>query len=356
MKTINLIVLILGFVLSMAPVSRDNFFQVISSEPHHLEALLPHVETVYKNGRLWVVRLKPSITAIAHQYVRPLNGNEKSYLVHSKISFRKSFNTNNEIESLILKVDREAIRKDVEELSSYQTRYAGSKDNQLAVEAAGHRLTSMGYEVQEICYRSGVCSLVADKKGYVSPDKVILVMGHIDSVGASYAGADDNGSGTAVLLEMARVLKDYNNKKTIRFFITNGEELGLLGAKHYAKLLASENKIKEIDLAINMDMVGYNANGVVELETSPKFEGLAKWFATLAEQYTTLKTKITLGAWGSDHVPFLDKGVPTLLTIENWDTKTPCYHMACDKPDTLNYDYAAEIGKLNISAVLTQDL
>jgi Zn-dependent M28 family amino/carboxypeptidase len=206
------------------------------------------------------------------------------------------------------------------------------------------------------CYRPEACSVIADKVGSEFPQQVILIMGHFDSVGKDFAGADDNASGVAVMMEMARVLQNYPNKKTIRFFATNGEESGLLGAQHYANLLASSGEIKNLVLAINMDMVGYNANGIVELETDSQYENLATWFASLTAQYTSLKSKITLGAWGSDHVPFIKKNVPTLLTIEDWSTKTPCYHTSCDKPDTLNYTYAGEIGKLNVAATITKDL
>lgn len=104
-----------------------------------------------------------------------------------------------------------------------------------------------------------------------------------------------------------------------------------------------------------MDMVGYNSNGVVELETEPEFEEMAKWYASLSFQYTKLKPKITLGAWGSDHVPFLKRRVSSILTIEDWSTKIPCYHQSCDTPETLNYDYAGEIGKLNVAAVIRKD-
>lgn len=159
-----------------------------------------------------------------------------------------------------------------------------------------------------------------------------------------------------MIFEMARVLKDAPTRRSLRFFITNGEESGLLGAKHYARELIKTGKIKEIVLAVNMDMVGYNSNGLVELETSKDHEDLAQWFADLASTYTSLKSKITIGAWGSDHVPFLEAGVPTMLTIENWSTKTPCYHQKCDRPETLNYTYATEIAKLNTAAVLTKDL
>lgn len=358
MKYLFPVLLTVGLFLNISSARRGNdLFQVISSHPHDVEELSPYIDTVYQNGRLWVVQLKENAPADILTHLKPLSGHEKSYIHEGKWISNAGFKIkNDQIKILVNQVDKEAIHKDVELLASYKTRAAGTADNQHAVKTVGIRFQDMGYEISEICYREGACSVIAEKKGMVEPEKVLMVMGHIDSVGASFAGADDNASGTAVLMEMARVVKDHKNKKTIRFFVTNGEELGLLGATHYAKVLAAENKIKDLALVINMDMVGYNSNGIVELETEPEHEELAKWFSGLASKYTKLKTKITLGAWGSDHVPFLKKGVPALLTIENWDTKTPCYHMACDKPDTLNYDYAAEIAKLNVSAVLNKDL
>jgi Zn-dependent M28 family amino/carboxypeptidase len=260
------------------------------------------------------------------------------------------------IKDFIRRIDTSSIKHDVESLASYKTRLVGSPDNQKATLQVKDIFTSLGLTVKEFCYRPGACSIVADKVGDGSSSEVIMIMGHLDSVGKNFAGADDNASGTAVLLEVARVLKDYSNKKTIRYFATNGEESGLFGAQHYANLLKASGDIKKMVLAINMDMVGYNSNGIVELETDQQYENLAKWFANLAVTYTSLKSKITIGAWGSDHVPFINGGVPTLLTIEDWSTKTPCYHMECDKPSTVNYDYAAEIAKLNLAAIMTKDL
>jgi hypothetical protein len=258
--------------------------------------------------------------------------------------------------TILDKVVKENIKKDVEDLSlNYVTRLAGTEENKTAVKSVGDRFKSMNYEVKEICYGFDSCSIIAEKKG-TALNKVIMIEGHIDSVGESYAGADDNASGVAVILEMARVLKDVPNRKTIRFFISNGEEANLLGSEHYARSLKSSNELSKIELVINMDMVGYNENGIVELETEPEHESMAKWYADLAMTYTKLKPKITLGAWGSDHVPFLKRGVPSMLTIEDWDTKTPCYHMECDVPDTINYEYALQITRLNLSAVLAKDL
>lgn len=354
MNNLLFFLLFFGLSLSMGLAPKENLYQVISSHPHDIEKLSPHIETAYQSGRLWIVRLKNNAPSSLKKHLKPLSGKEKSYFYRPMFQGLKKRNPSY-LDRLVDKVNRENIRKDVIELSSYKTRYAGTRENQEAIQNVAVRLQSYGLDVQEICYRPQACSLVADKKGSLKPQEVIIVMAHIDSVGKAFAGADDNASGTAVLLEIARVLQDYENNKTIRFFITNGEELGLLGANHYVRKLTSEGSLININFVINMDMVGFNSNGIIELETDPQFEKLATWYAELVDRYTSLKSKITLGAWGSDHVPFLKKGVPALLTIEDWDTKTPCYHQACDKPETLNFDYATEVGKLNISAVVTQD-
>lgn len=325
-------------------------YQVISQHPHDVRDLARHVKTVSQNGRLWIVE-GSDLPANVLKNLRPLDGSEKHY----SYSPLNMLGANPLIRNQVSKMSETLIRDYVVKLAGYKTRQVGTADNQKAIEEIEKNLSELGYVTGQICYASGKCSVLAEKKGAVSEEKVLLVLAHMDSVGRDFAGADDNASGTAVLMEMARVLSTYKNQKTIRFFVTNGEESGLLGAEHYVKTLKSSGRIKELALAINMDMVGWNSNGIVELETNAGFESLAKWFAELAGTYTTLKSKITIGAWGSDHVPFLRAGVPSILTIEDWSTKTPCYHSACDKPEGLNYAYATEIGKLNVSAVMTKD-
>ncbi|MES2526661.1 MAG: M28 family peptidase [Bdellovibrionota bacterium] len=325
-------------------------YQVINQHPHDLAQMKKHVTTVSKFGRLWIVE-GTNVPEKVLKNLKLITGRERHY------SYAPIINpiASNVVRNQITKMSETLIRDYVVKLAGYKTRLAGTTENERAVEEIEKNLAELGYVTSQICYSGKKCSIIAEKKGTVSEDKVILVEAHMDSVGRDFAGADDNASGTAVLMEMARVLSSHTNKKTIRFFVTNGEEGGLLGAEHYVKTLKASGEIKKLVLGINMDMVGWNSNGIVELETNAEYDNLAKWFAGLAATYTTLKTKITLGAWGSDHVPFLKAGVPTLLTIEDWSTKTPCYHAACDKPEGLNYAYATEIGKLNVAAVMTKD-
>lgn len=326
-------------------------YQVITGHPHDLEKIQPHIETVKQDGRLWLVKLKDKVPTEAMVHLR-LVGNEKLTSYQPKV--RKSAKKNQQISDALKLVALKNLQDDIAKLSSFKTRLVGTDDNRSATAWAEEKLKSLGFATQQVCYERGACSVVADKVGKSESAEMILIIAHIDSVGKNFAGADDNASGTAALLEMARVLAQQEHPHSLRFLIANGEESGLLGSEHYAAQMASNGEIKKVALVINMDMVGYNKNGVVELETDAPWEDLAKEFAQLAADYTTLKTKITLGAWGSDHVPFLRKNVPSILTLENWDTKTPCYHLPCDKPDTINYPYATEITKLNVAAVLSK--
>ncbi len=342
---------IIAFALLLSSSAFAARYQVINQHPHDLNELEKHVRTISKTGRLWIVE-GSNLPANVLKNLKPLNGSEKHY---SYLPMNEMV-ANPLIRNQVAKMSETLIRDYVVKLAGYKTRYAGSAENETAVEEIEKNLSELGFVTSQICYASRRCSVIADKIGSESENEVILVEAHMDSVGKDFAGADDNASGTAVLMEMARVLSTYKNKKTLRFFVTNGEEGGLLGAEHYVKALKSDGRIKQIILVINMDMVGWNSNGIVELETNSEYETIAKWFADLASTYTNLKSKITLGAWGSDHVPFLSAGVPALLTIEDWSTKTPCYHASCDRPEGLNYAYATQIGKLNVSAVMTKDM
>lgn len=355
MKNLIKISLVLCLLLNIAFAKKVKIYQVITSHPHDVEKIEPFIKTYKRDGRLWLVtvdelKIKPNLKKFLRETDIDL---VKSYYVKNS---KKSLQANSVVQEVLDDVSKEYLKSQVEKLASYPTRYAGTEDNKKVLDYLTQTLKSFGLETKIHCYKANACSVVGRKNSKNQTNDVILVMGHFDSVGKSFAGADDNATGSSSVLEMARVLANYESNKNIEFFLTNGEELGLYGAKHYANLLAQSGEINNYKLAINMDMIGYNSNGVVELETDRQYEGLAKKFAELAQTYTTLTSKITIGAWGSDHVPFIQKDVPTLLTIEDWSTKTPCYHKACDKPDTINYDYMTEITKLNLSAILHTDI
>ncbi|MFT7486507.1 MAG: hypothetical protein ACI9F9_002362, partial [Candidatus Paceibacteria bacterium] len=107
------------------------------------------------------------------------------------------------------------------------------------------------------------------------PDaRTYIVSGHYDSrasdamdATSDAPGADDDGSGTAVVLELARVLAPHEFNANLIFLCADGEELGLYGSKHFAKWVAEEGLI--VDGMITNDIVGgiEGGNGIIDEET-----------------------------------------------------------------------------------------
>ena len=190
-------------------------------------------------------------------------------------------------------------------------------------------------------------------------NQAIVVIGHMDTVSRT-VGADDNASGASGVLELAKALsikfQNAKPKKSIYFVLSEDEEDGLLGAKKFVKDLKAKNQLSTIELAINMDMIAYNSNGIIDLETNINNENLALEFAQITKTYTELKPNLVLNPWGSDHMPFLNNNVSAILTIESWQDHTPCWHKSCDTLETLNFEYALEVLKINLSAILIRTL
>src|SRR5699024_2907365 len=105
-------------------------------------------------------------------------------------------------------------------------------------------LASLGYEtaIQEFEIRGGAISqnvIATLTPEDVENPEIIHVTAHYDSVPGS-PGANDNGSGTSGLLEMARALKDIDTNKEIRFVAFGSEEIGLVGARYYVEQLSDD--------------------------------------------------------------------------------------------------------------------
>lgn len=337
---------LLLFIFCNLTFAKD-LYLLTTHDPHIIGPLSVYSKIEYNTGRIVLVSLKESTPKHFFKYLRKITINEtSSYTVDSSIKVNKNL----AVSKLLSNIDPQKIKNIVRTMASFNKRAAGTKDNFKATVYIQNELESIGLKVSRDCFKTRSCNVYAVKEGI--SEETILVEAHLDSVGRPGAGADDNASGIAGLLLMAQEIAKVNTQKSFIFFATNGEEKGLLGSKHYVKVLERSGQLQKIKFVINMDMIGYNKNGLVDLETNKEFEDEAKFMAKLTSTYTSLTPNITIPAWGSDHVPFLNKGIPSVLTIEHWKTKTPCYHSACDKPDHLNYEYAAEIIKLNLATIL----
>ena len=179
-------------------------------------------------------------------------------------------------------------------------------------------------------------NVVGVQTGLTRPDDIYIVGAHYDSV--SNPGADDNASGTAGVMEAARVLSQYAFEATIIYIAFDLEELGLLGSIAYAADHSGDNILGMVSL----DMIAYNHNGGNaariygrDASTPVKYD-LRDAMALYGGGITT-----TINAQfdASDHAPFEWQGFQACLLIEAGGN--PYYHQSQDSVDTANYiDYA----------------
>ncbi len=160
----------------------------------------------------------------------------------------------------------------------------------------------------------------------------------LDGAGQIHHGADDNASGTAAMLELARIL--YNTKarnNNYLFMAFSGEELGLLGSKYW---LQHPTVNVTINYMINLDMVGrYDADRKLTIGgygTSPTWGDV---FQTTTD--ANLVTKYdSSGSGPSDHASFYRDSIPVLFFFTNSHSD---YHKATDDADKINYKDETEI-------------
>ena len=157
-------------------------------------------------------------------------------------------------------------------------------------------------------------------------------------------GADDNASGTAALIELARKLKTSNATNNNYLFIAfSGEELGLYGSKYFTEHPTID--LKTVNYMINMDMVG-RLNDSTKVMTVGGYGTSPEWPNVISANYynTTKKTKKTLpsliikidssGTGPSDHTSFYRKDIPVLFYFTGLH---PDYHKPSDDADKINY-------------------
>jgi hypothetical protein len=168
--------------------------------------------------------------------------------------------------------------------------------------------------------------------------------------GKVHAGADDNASGTSVLLELARTLGERKRdlRRSIVFLAFSGEELGLLGSAYYTK--NPEWPLEKTAVMINLDMVGRPKDGkliIGGVGSSPGFKEIVE-----KANRTGLKVSTTAGAFGgsSDHISFYVKNIPVLFFFSGLHAD---YHKPSDTPDKILSAEAARVGDLAMQAALT---
>jgi hypothetical protein len=192
-------------------------------------------------------------------------------------------------------------------------------------------------------------------------DEIVVIGAHMDHIGYGpsmsrsrsknqiHPGADDNASGTAALLEIAKafsILKG-QNKRTVVFQAYSAEEMGLIGSRFYCEnpLFPKDNpNIKKHVFMLNMDMVGYLNKGtyLASFNEGDSSIDLGNIIKELDEKYSFANKITSRGSGGSDHACFYNKRIPVAFLHTGGHSH---YHTPNDTPDKINYDGLKEIAR-----------
>jgi hypothetical protein len=354
-------------VESFPMLDGENLYLITSKDPAILTAVFPGVRTVWSDFGLRVV-IAGEVAAInlvskssAFTKVELLEKNT-TILSEEIICKATAKSAPGNMSDFIKLLDMQAFMNDLQTMIDFKTRYSYVSGAQKAIDYCSAEFTRLGIKSEQQTFNIGssrVNNLVATIEG--SNDKdfgQVLVVGHLDSTSPNprndAPGADDNGSGSAGVLAMARILKASGKQPaaTIKFIIFLGEEQGLYGSKAYVRNLNTTDK-NAISAVLNLDMIGFDNQPPLSilLETNSFNRPMIENMQDLAQKHTELSIRTSFSAWGSDHAPFLQQRIPAVLTIESEFSSNPNYHQTSDLIDTINQGLCREILKLNAATM-----
>lgn len=257
--------------------------------------------------------------------------------------------------NMLTLLNPDTLQAHVQHLQDYQTRHAMA-GNQLQIATwLADQFESYGYSDTHFhefpLQNTTQYNVIATIPGYQYPERLILVSAHYDSQSLNSSnfvwapGADDNASGTAALLEMARVMKatSYQSRYSIVFIAFAAEEGPGAGSQAYCDWAHSQNL--DIRMMVNMDMIGSNHPTGNQFRVVPFTGFLTEGTESIlfSEPYSALEPVAGEVNLGGDGYIFAQEGYPAVMFIEN--TLSPYWHTGEDTIDHLDFQYALQMLK-----------
>ena len=261
------------------------------------------------------------------------------------------------MDSLLNLINQDSLESYLYRLEAFYRRLAGTDSNYAARDWLESKFYELGYDSVVIDSFEGAqlwdyypvpCyNVYAVKPGSRFPDRQVVVGAHFDAV-PDCPGADDNGSGTAAVLELARVLRDIETEMTFVFIAFDSEESWMWGSYHYVENALLHND--DIVYMMNLDMIGhYNNDHYANIYHGPE-KGYSELWCRLAERYVNI-TGFLGGSTASDHLPFQDAGYDVSFVQEgNFSTE---YHQPTDSTTYINFEYMTRMVKASLATVYT---
>ena len=264
----------------------------------------------------------------------------------------------------------ENLKEHVRNIHGDRNPYDRHSELEQAAQYIQRELSKIGLEVKEDSFQwEGKThkNILAVKRGKASPDRVVILGAHYDTVPGS-PGADDNASAIAVLLEVARNIQKISLESTLKLIAFGLEEYGYVGSLHYAE--RARRGGEEIRGMISLEMVGFTGPrqdypfyldpkqyppvgdfiGIVANENSKALlEVVRRTFKTQIPQLPSEFLLVPGNGVGmeevrlSDHSPFWDYGFPALLVTDTAFLRNPNYHLPSDTMETLDFEFMRKV-------------
>ncbi len=244
-------------------------------------------------------------------------------------------------------------------LFDFDSKYVSQPGNKLAASYLFDAYKSFGYapEYQPFQYRargSGqtgpTANVIAALKGTVNPELVYVVSSHYDSVAVG-PGADDDSSGTAALLETARLLANHPQPATIIFASFTGEEAGLLGSREFVRRAVADQV--NIVGALNNDMIGWSNDYRLDNTIRYSNRGIRDVQHAAAMQFSRLITYDALYYKSTDAAAYYEAygdivgGIGSYPVLGN-----PHYHQSHDLLEGINHQLVTEVAKTTTATLM----
>ncbi len=362
-------------ILEILPVL-ENYGKVLYLSPNKTEAIMSLTDQdkiddlaalLHTKGGVIacgaIIKLSSPSEIIALEGIQTLASEELAVELADEIMQREA---DPRITSMTSKVNKDNIRKFVEELSAYNNRHHRSSTGAAAADHIFKTFSAIAQSNPDLSVRkvnhsnTPQPSIVATLRGTTKPNEKVIIGCHIDSINGNGSGAvhrhapgaDDNASGTATVKEIMQIISDSGIKfaRTIEFHGYAAEEAGLLGSGNVAKEYKAKKEV--VVGMIQIDMCLYNTGDktiwLVSNDTSSKHNELA---AHLVPLYTDTETKSAM-LWGgtSDHRSWTRLGFHAIFPFENPRSYNRKIHTTGDTiTSTEDFAFASNYGRLGIA-------
>lgn len=326
-----------------APSSDGNFLLIVAQRGGN---------TIAPEQGVYLVRIGDRISkeTLTERLQKNLD-NERALLAKAEEMFEPIFA---DVEAATQEVNITRLYHYQKSLYDFGSKHMTQPGNQKASEYIYETLKSLGYEPELQWFNpSGdiqTANVIARLEGTTHPEVVYILSSHFDSVLRS-PGADDNTSGTAVLLEAARVLAQNPQPATIIFASLTAEESGLLGAREFVRV-AEEEGLWAAGV-VNNDMMGWTRHH--RLDNTIRFSnyGIRDIQHSGAILFTDLITYDSRYYRNTDAHVFFDAYGDVIGGIGSYPILgNPNYHQTTDRLETINHNLVREVAKSTTATLM----